>query len=174
MTACQGSDSQVTRPRVETTLASDHDPSAGVMAAAIRRLTRRDHTFGPGSHRFVEYLVQSHVDSSAGNPTGTRAAGPAPRKLTDAERAGIEAVVAPLGPTRFIDDPADGRTDDLRPTVDGSVILGVGEPLISDSTALVPVSLWCGGLCGTWLTYQLQLDHDVWRVTGTKGPIGIS
>jgi hypothetical protein len=170
--ACQGSESQVTKPRVETAVAADRDPSAEVMAAAITQLVTRDHTFGRGKHRFAEYLIQRRIDSSAGNPIGTPKK--TLRELTDAERVAIEAVVAPLGPVRFVEDPADWRTKDLRPTVDGSVILGVGEPVIGDGTALVPVSLWCGGLCGTWLTYRLTLANDVWRVAGTKGPISIS
>jgi len=55
------------------------------------------------------------------------------------------------------------------------LILGVGEPRIDGDTALAPVSLWCGGLCGTWLTYRLARDGGgAWRVTGTEGPVAIS
>jgi hypothetical protein len=172
MAACQGIESQVTRPRVETTVSADRDPSAEVMAAALMQLVTKDHTFGQGKHRFAEYLIQRRINSLAGGPLGAPAK--TPRDLTDAERVAITAVIAPLGPVRFVEDPADWRTKDLQPTVDGSVILGVGTPTIGDGTALVPVSLWCGGLCGTWLTYRLTLANDVWRVTGTKGPIAVS
>lgn len=90
------------------------DDSADLMAAAIQRLISRDHTFGQGSHRFSEYLIQDRVDPSPGAPAepGDRASS---RALTDAERAAIAAVVAPFGPHRFIADAGAWRTVDLLP-----------------------------------------------------------
>lgn len=154
------------------TVADQKSDSAQVMAAAIRELVSKDHTFGEGPPPFSQYLIQSQLDQFAGNPTGI--AGAQTRPLTDEERAAINDVLAPIGPVRFIEDPDDWRTKDLTPTIDSAVILGVGEPLISDSTATVPVSLWCGGLCGTWLTYRLDLEDGGWQVVGTEGPIAIS
>jgi hypothetical protein len=52
--------------------------------------------------------------------------------------------------------------------------LGVGEPTIDGNSALVPVSLWCGGLCGTWLTYRVELTDGTWSVTGIEGPVAVS
>jgi hypothetical protein len=141
-----------------------------MMATAVHQLLTVDHTFGGGPPPFTEYLLQTHVDPAAGTATGSGAA----RALTDAEMAAIEEAVAPLGPVRWIDDPDEWRTDDLRPTVDGAVIVGVGEPTIDGDTGLVPVSLWCGGLCGTWLTYELELTGGTWTVIGIDGPIAIS
>jgi hypothetical protein len=46
--------------------------------------------------------------------------------------------------------------------------------VIDGATGLVPVSLWCGGLCGTWLTYRLDFADGAWAVTGTEGPRAIS
>lgn len=147
-------------------------PSANIMAAAILQLITKNHTFGQGPPPFTEYLIQSQLDAAAGVPAGSGQQ--AIRPLTDTERAAIAAVVAPFGPVRWIDDPADWRTDDLRPTIEGAVILGLGEPVVGDGTGLVPVSLWCGGLCGTWFTYRLDLIEGEWAVTSIEGPIAIS
>jgi hypothetical protein len=143
------------------------------MAAALEHLVTRNHTFGDGPPPFSHYLVQSHTDPRAGS-SGDDDGGGERRPLTAAESDAIEGAVRPFGPVRWIDDPGDWRTDDLRPTIDGSAILGVGEPTIDRTSALVPVSLWCGGECGTWLTYRLDLVDDTWRVTATDGPITIA
>ncbi|MFN2487699.1 MAG: hypothetical protein ABR609_14035 [Acidimicrobiia bacterium] len=60
------------------------------------------------------------------------------------------------------------------PTIEGAVIVGVGEPVVEDDTGLVPVSLWCGGTCGTWFTYRLDLIDSSRVVTGIEGTIAIS
>lgn len=60
------------------------------------------------------------------------------------------------------------------PTVEGAVILGFGEAVIQIETGLVPVSLWCGGRCGTWFTYRLDVVDGSWVVTGIEGTIAIS
>ncbi|MFV1990605.1 MAG: hypothetical protein ACC652_07675 [Acidimicrobiales bacterium] len=156
-----------------TTRTAKTGSSADAMAAAMLELITKDNTFGGGPPPFTEYLIQTRLDPTAGDPMaqpGTTEL----RPLTEAERAAIEAVVTPFGPIRWIEDPADWRTDDLMPVVDGSVILGVGEPAIDGASALVPISLWCSGLCGTWFTYQLNLSADGWTVTGIDGPIAIS
>ena len=55
------------------------------------------------------------------------------------------------------------------------MILGVGEPvLIDDTTGLMPVSLWCGGVCGTGLAYRVELIEGEWQVTGIEGPVVIA
>jgi hypothetical protein len=131
------------------------------MAVALEQLVTVDHTFGDGPPPFTDYLVQTSLDEGG-------------RALTDDERSSIEAALSSLGEVQWIDDPDEFRTDDLRPTVEGGVILGVGEPEIDGDAALVPVSLWCGGLCGTWLTYQVEVVDGGWTVTGIEGPIAIS
>ncbi len=136
---------------------------------ALARLVTADNTFGEG-FRFSEILIQSSTDPEAGGPD--RQAGR--RALTDAERAGIEAALAPLGSLRWIDDPDRWRTPDLQPRIEGSAIVGVGEIRLQDGDVLVPVSLWCGGLCGLWATYRLTRDGDGWKVVGFDGPVTIS
>jgi len=163
VSACAGSPQPPPEPSASA--------SAEVMAAALVQLITVDHTFGEGPPPFTEYLIQAKIDPFAGNPTG----GERPtRPLTSEEQAAIEFALGAYGPVRWIDDPADWRTDDLLPSIEGAVILGVGEPILNGDTALVPVSLWCGGLCGTWLTYRLDLVDGAWTVTGIEGPISIS
>ena len=151
---------------------SDPDETAEMMAAALVELITEDHTFGEGPPPFTQYLIQDRIDPSAGEPTAS--ADRSTRDLTEAERAAIEEALSEYGPVRWIDDPDHWRTSDLRPTVEGAVILGVGEPIVQGDTGLVPVSLWCGGLCGTWFTYEMDLVDGSWVVTGIEGPIAIS
>lgn len=150
--------------------AGETNDSPEIMATALVELITKDHTFGDGPPPFTVYLIQNHTDPSAGDPTGDRPS----RNLTEDEKIAIEGAVAEYGSVRWIDDPADWRTQDLMPTVPGSVILGVGDPMVEEDTALVPVSLWCSGLCGTWFTYRLDRVGGTWTVTGIEGPVAIS
>lgn len=145
--------------------------SPEMMAAALEQLVTVDHTFGQGPPPFTEYLLQASTDPFAGSATG---GGGKSRLLTDDERQAIEAVISGFGPVRWIDDPDEWRTPELRPTVDGAVILGIGEATIEGETGVVPVSLWCGGVCGTWLTYGLEQVDGAWAVTGIEGPVAMS
>jgi hypothetical protein len=145
--------------------------SAQVMAASLYQLVTVDNTFGGSSPPFTTYLIQASTDPYAG--TGTETA-TTPRALTQDERGAIEAIIEPLGTVQWIDDPAEYRTSDLMPTIEGAAILGVGEPVFDSKGALVPVSLWCSGLCGTWFTYRLQQASEGWEVTGIEGPRAIS
>jgi hypothetical protein len=175
LAACGGSGTGGTGPvrAADTTVAP---PRGGdeelprIMAAALEELVTVNHTFGQGPPPFTEYLIQSHTDAH----TGTDDTAGSRRSLTAAERQAIEHAIRPLGSVRWIGDPAEWRTDDLRPTIAGSAILAVGEPTVDGNRASVPVSLWCGGLCATWLTYRLDLVDGAWRVAGTQGPIAIA
>lgn len=164
-----------------TTVAGAPVPAtAQLMAAALQRLVDGDEGGLPESTS--TFLVRRSVDRYAGvtggdgdnEETVDPAGGCCGRPLTDEELAAVEAALAPAGAVQLIDDPADWMTENLRPTVAGAVIVGVGEPQIDGDTALVPVSMWCGGLCGTWLSYRAELAPDGWRIVGPEGPIAIS
>ena len=143
-----------------------------MMAAALVELVTVNHGFGEGPPPFTEYLIQNRIDLSAGSPEAST--DESVRLLTDSEREAIEAAISEYGSVRWIDDPAEWSTPDLTPTIEGAAILGVGEPVIETDTGLVPVSMWCGGACGTWLTYRLDLINDTWLVTDIEGPIAVS
>ncbi len=147
------------------------DDTPAIMAAAVEQLIAVDNTFGEGPPPFSQYLLLDAVDPAAGSGEAVDAA---VRPLTASERSATEAVVSLFGPVQWIGDAEEYRTEDLRPTVEGAVIIGVGEPVLDQGGALVPVSLWCGGSCGTWLTYRVELANGAWTVTGIEGPIAIS
>jgi hypothetical protein len=159
-----------TQPPATTTVTYEGE-SPQIYAAALLELVTKDNTFGGGPPPFTVYLILDDLDPYAGSPTG--GAGPS-TALTDQDMSAIEAALDEFGEVKWIDDPDEWRTDDLMPMVEGGVILGVGEIEYDDKGALVPVSLWCGGLCGTWLTYRLVEEGDVWNVTGIEGPVSIS
>ncbi len=140
---------------------------AEVMSLALLRLVTVDNTFG-ADHRFTQVLILESTDPQAGDGSGDT------RALTPAEKSAIESALSSVGSVRWIQDPDEYRTADLLPTVEGSAIVGVGEPEFDADGALVPVSLWCGGLCGTWFTYRLVFENDAWQVEGPEGPIAIS
>jgi len=146
--------------------------SAEVMAAALVELVTEDNTFGGGPPPFTLYLIEDRTNPAAGDALVDESRGS--RKLTGTERQVIEGAIEVYGPVQWISDPSDWYTDELAPTEVGSVILGVGEATFSGDTALVPVSLWCGSLCGTWFTYKLERIDAVWQVTGIEGPVAIS
>jgi len=139
-----------------------------MMAAALFELITKDNTFGLGPPPFTSYRLLTHLDPFAGDPMG--GADEPTRSLTAAERAAIEEVVRRFGPVQWIDDPTGFRTGGQP----GPAILGVGEPVIEGDTGLVPVSLWCGDLCGTWLTYRVDFLAGAWAATGKEGPVAIS
>ena len=153
--------------------------TAQLMAAALQRLVDDEGEL-PGST--ATFLVRRAIDryagvtggDSDGEDTVDPAGGCCGRPLTDEELAAIEAALAPSGTVQFIDDAAEGRTADGLPAAEGGVILGVGEPDIDGDTALIPVSMWCGSLCGTYLSYRADRTPDGWRIVGPDGPIAVS
>ena len=175
LTACTGPAGGGPPPPSDSSTTLPADPSTdeqlrGVLyGLALVRLVTVDNTFGEG-FRFTEVLVQSATDPGAGGPERAGAR----RTLTEAERAGIEQALATVGEYRWIDDPDQWRTADLMPVVEGSAIVGVGEIRLQNGDALVPVSLWCGGLCGLWATYRLTRTDGKWTVVGFEGPVAIS
>lgn len=161
-----GTDSSAnTTTNTTTTVESSvREPVAAIMAEAAHQLLTVDHTFAPGSNPFDTFLIIDHTEPAAGT-----------RQLTDGERTSIERKLGSLGEVRWINDPEKFKTPDLAPTVNGSAIVGLGDPKVDGGTALIPVTLWCGGLCGTGLTYSLKRDAaGDWAIQGIDGPVVVS
>jgi len=148
---------------------SSTSDSAAIYAISLEKLVTDENGFGGGGNPFSELLVLTSLDPGAGSgePGEIRA-------LTEDEMAAIEAALAPHGTVRWIDDADEWRTSDLMPVVEGSAILGVGPIAFDDQGALVPMSMWCGGLCGTWFTYRVVDSDAGWVVQGVEGPIAVS
>lgn len=130
-----------------------------ILVQATMHLLRNDSTFGPG-HVFPTVLVVDHLKD--GTP------------LTADQMAALSTAISSLGEVEFITDQNDYITDDLRPTVDGAAIITLGPVTIDNNDATIDMEMWCGGLCGIWLTYALEVGDAGWEVLGTVGPIAIS
>lgn len=147
------------------------ETEAQVLAAALHHLATEGNTFGP-EHRFSELAVWENLDPGAG-ASGAWAQTPGPL-MTDLDRDAIERRLMDLGPVRWIDDPREWITDDLRPVVAGAAILSVGAVIRDGDEVLVAVHLWCGGVCGFGTTYRLARVGDGWAVVGHEGGMFIS
>ena len=57
----------------------------------------------------------------------------------------------------------------------GVAVVTVSAIRLEDGRAEVQMELWCGSLCGVYLTYEVvQVTDGTWEVTGPVGPIAIS
>jgi hypothetical protein len=54
------------------------------------------------------------------------------------------------------------------------VIITLGPIARRKGRVHVANGLWCGGVCGQWLTYVLREFEGQWSITGTTGPYAIS
>ncbi len=137
------------------------------MAAALLQLVAVDNPFGDERPPFEAIAFDTTVDEQAGSPNGPARQG---RELSPAERSAIEAAFGPYGPVRWVQGVQEPATDSAH-----TALIRVGEPgFLGETTALIGASLYCGSLCGVWLTYRLELSGGVWVVTGTEGPLSIS
>lgn len=155
-------------------LTSDEERASSMVAiyaAVARQLVEFDNTFGP-DHRFSEVLVVEHTRVDAGNPLDE---GPPGDPLTGEEQTAIVAAVERLSPVRFIGSREEFiRHDVLQPVIPGSVIITLAPVEFDGEGATVGANLWCGGVCGLWLTYRVTEEPNGWTVTGTEGDRAIS
>ena len=148
---------------------------ADIYAAVIRRLVTRDHTFGEGTSPFGHVYVLDGPVPGAGKPTNVTLIDP-PRTFERATIAGIRDRLMDLPPITFIPGPHRVRKgkDGLGGVKNEGVIISLGPIERSGANVEVPNALWCGGLCGQWLTYVLREHDEGWKVTGTTGTYAIS
>lgn len=150
---------------------AESSDSADILAATALHMATDANTFEAG-HRFTEVLVVDRVVPDAGDPMNAEDSGD---RLTEDERSAIRSVLEAESRVQFISSPDDFRTDDLRPTIDGAAIFTLAPiQMIDDTTAHVSASMWCGGVCGLWATFVVELVGSEWTVTGTDGPIAVS
>ena len=97
------------------------------------------------------------------------------RLLTEEQRQAIIAAIDHLGPIEYIDDWSQFvREDVLEPVIPGSVIITLAPAEFDDEGATVGANLWCGGVCGLWLTYRVVEGPDGWTAAGREGTWSIS
>jgi hypothetical protein len=152
-------DPATTTTRPETTATQDEEKMTQILVQATMHLLRNDTTFGQG-HVFPTVLVVDHLKD--GTP------------LTADQVNALTTAISDVTEVRFISDQDEFITDDLRPTIDGAAIVTLGAPDIDGDEATIEMGMWCGGLCGIWLTYALEVGDAGWEVLGTVGPIAIS
>lgn len=144
----------LTRPQLD---------AADVLAAAVRQLLTVDHGFGDAPPPFTAV----HVSNAYGGPAGT------PLEPLQLER--IAAVVNETGATvQYVDDP-DGLAAKLfDDTPQGVAVITIDALQLGAAQAEVELHLWCGSLCGVYLTYTAEQVDGKWVITGIVGPIAMS
>ncbi len=158
-TAAATTTTTTTAATTTTTQATAADTTADLLAAAVTELLTKDTSFGAG-HRFTKLFVVGHMDD--GTP------------FTDAELQAVVDAASAFGPVEVIADAELARTESLEPIVPGAAIVTAGPVGGSEDRATVDMALWCGGLCGIWLTYGADLTDAGWTITGPIGPIAVS
>jgi hypothetical protein len=150
---------------------------ASIYAAVIRRLVKKDHTFGGGEPGFrIVFVVDGAVPEVA-DPDGGGIRKPQ-RPFSKALKRKLESELSDFPTLRFVrtrgaairgeSSSSPGRV------ISGGVLITLGPILGSPSRVEVGNSLWLSGLAGQWLTYVLTKRAGEWRVKGTTGPMAIS
>jgi hypothetical protein len=135
---------------------------AQVIAEAVRRLLNVDNGFG-ADHRFTGVHVASLFDGDPGRPLGS---------LT---LELIAAVVQEHGANvQFIDDVDGLITKLFDDTPLGVAVISIANVRLDGSSAEVELRLWCGSLCGVFVTYEAALEAGEWSIVGPVGPIAMS
>lgn len=150
--ACAGSDEPAT----------EGGGLAELQAAAVERLVTVDNSFGPDADPFDGIEVASVI----GGDTGQR--------LEPAAFDQIDAALQGSATVAFIDD-ADSRIAELfdQNTLDVAVV-SIDDMRVDGSAAELDMRLWCGSVCGVFLTYEAELTDGGWEIVGTAGPIAVS
>ena len=129
--------------------------------AAVEQIVRVDNGFG-GQDAFDTVLVGSTVEP-----------------IESADASAIADRLADVAEVEVVADP-DAEIERLAeggPTAAGAqgVAVVVVDGVRSEGDgAEVDLRLWCGSLCGVFLTYELAMDDGGWTVLGTTGPIAMS
>lgn len=134
---------------------------ANLIASAVKRLVIVDNGFG-GADVFDDIRIATVIGGDPGQPL----------QALDLEM--IAGAVSEFGTVHYIDD-ADAQINALfDESPDGVAVISVEGVLVLDDRAEVEMRLWCGSLCGVFLTYEAELENGEWNIIGTTGPIAMS
>lgn len=134
---------------------------ADLLAAALQRLITVDNSFG-GRVVFDDFRVGAFLGRDPAQP------------LTAPDRDAIAAALSEYGRVRFIADPSAEARALFDETPPGVAVLSIDRLLMLDDRAEIELSLWCGSLCGVYLTYEAAPTDAGWDILGTTGPIAVS
>ncbi len=142
--------------------ATADDPArAGLIAAAVKQLLTVDNSFG-GVDIFDDIRVAAVIGADPGQP------------LQGLDLELIAETLSELGAVRFVAN-ADVEIEALfEESPAGVAVVSVEDILVLDDRAEVELRLWCGSLCGVFLTYEAAPDDSGWNIVGTTGPIAVS
>jgi hypothetical protein len=161
---------------------SEQDQREGaIYAAVIRRLIKKDHTYGGADPGFrVVYVLDGPIPD-AGDPEeasqSRTPAQPFSHEVKDAIR--FYSKLADLPRVKFVADSSTavvGTRGGKRPGhVMGRGVLLTLAPIRGEgATVGVGANLWISALAGYWSTYVVKERNGHWSVVGTTGPVAIS
>ncbi|MDH3679923.1 MAG: hypothetical protein OEV40_08245 [Acidimicrobiia bacterium] len=131
-------------------------------AAAIVRLVTVDNSFGPEAEPFDRIIIGTRVEGDVNQPLRPLA--------SDLMTAALDR----YGPITFVDD-VDATIDELfRQNATGTAVASIDDLRVEGERAELDMRLWCGSLCGVFLTYEAELTDAGWEILGTTGPIAVS
>lgn len=137
------------------------DPSRSqLLGAAISRMVKTDNSFGGG-----EPFARIEIATGVGEPPSAQ--------LTELDRELIAAEIEDVARVEFVPS-AEEAIEGYSGRNAMVAVVSVGEFRIDDDRAEVDLALWCGDLCGVFLTYEAELVDGTWRIIGTTGPIAVS
>ena len=154
---------QIERPSTDPPAGEEviEDPArAALIAAAALRLVTFDNSFG-GADVFDDIRVARTVGSD-GSP------------LAPLDLELIAGTLSDLGIVRFIYDPDAEIATLFDASPAGVAVVAVERIDLFDDRAEIELRLWCGSLCGVYLTYGAAPVDGGWEITGTIGPIAVS
>jgi hypothetical protein len=133
-----------------------------IVVAGLDRLATVDNTFG-GGNVFTDMRVATTIGADPDRPLH-----PLELEMIAAALQSRTATVT------FIND-AGAEIDSLfGESPSGVAILSVDDVRIDADRAELDLQMWCGSLCGSFLTYELVPAEGGWQVLGTIGPIAVS
>lgn len=135
---------------------------ADLEADAIARLVTVDNSFGPEADPFDIVNVGTLIGGDVDRPLEPRAL-----DLIEAALEGSEEIVLVADVEKLIDELFEQNTI-------GAAVASIEDLRIDGGRAELDMRLWCGSLCGVFLTYEAELTDTAWDILGTTGPIAIS
>lgn len=152
-------DGLVTTALIEGESRDDADRGA-LAAAAVERIVEVDNSFGGGTP-FERVEVASAITSQPSS------------RFSLVEREQIAASIQDVAEVEFVDDPA-AAIERYFDTGDSVAVVSVAGLKVDADRAEIEVELWCGSVCGVFLTYEAERTDAGWQILGTRGPIAVS
>jgi hypothetical protein len=144
---------------------SEEDRTAAVYAAVIRHMSAEA---GQPSGFPVIY-VADRIDPGASDPEAEEAGTPFP----PAVKEDILGLLEGLGRVEFVADPESviGPEEEGSRVESGGILLTLGPISGTGDRVEVPASSYLANLAGSFQTWVVALQGEVWRVSGTTGPV---